>query len=309
MSAQQSSSETNINTYSGSLTDLRTLVKEDGKVTQRKRKQNFEVEIMQEMSDLRIEMKNYFQAFSEKLNEISSNLCQDMIEVKNEMKNIKNATDILTSEQNGIKEELKNLKTQNCTFQEEITLLKTKLSTDNKILCDVNKNQPQFDCEYMALEIQDRAKRQYNVIIGGISELNDKNSTIRREYDTNQALSIIQTIYKECPNPLRCIRLGKYNSEKTRYLKVTFQQQQTVIHILRNKSNLTNDNVRIFPDQTPMQIKYMKEQRAELLRRTESGESDLTIRYINGIPKIIKNTAKNYSINKSVDNAATTLQN
>lgn len=285
---------------SASLTDLRTLVKEDGKITLRKRKQNFEAEVMQEMTDLRTEMKNYFQAFGEKLNEISSNLCQEIVEVKNEIKNIKSATNILTSEQNDIKEELKRLKNQNCTFQEEITLLKSKLSTDNKTSSEVNKNQPQFDCEYMALEIEDRAKRQYNLIIGGICEISDKNSTTRREYDTNQALSIIQSIYKECPSPIRCMRLGKYNSEKSRYLKITFQQKETVINILRNKSNLTNDNVRILPDQTPMQIKYMKDQRAELLRRTESGESDLTIRYINGIPKIIRNAAKNYPQNKTL---------
>lgn len=56
---------------------------------------------------------------------------------------------------------------------------------------------------------------------------------------------------------------------------------------------MTSDNVRLFSDQTRQQQEYMKNLRNELRRQIDGGEKDLVIKYVKGIPKIVKQSPKN----------------
>lgn len=50
----------------------------------------------------------------------------------------------------------------------------------------------------------------------------------------------------------------------------------------------------MYPDQTPAQQNYLRSLMEELKRREDNGETSLTIKYINGPPKIILAATKNY---------------
>ena len=64
------------------------------------------------------------------------------------------------------------------------------------------------------------------------------------------------------------------------------------------KANLLQNSSLIFliySDQTPNQQIYLQNLKEEMTRRNNEGEEDLTIKYIKGIPKIVKNNkSKNY---------------
>lgn len=69
------------------------------------------------------------------------------------------------------------------------------------------------------------------------------------------------------------------------------KSKTNAIEVLRNKFKLTKPT-KIQPDQTVMQREYLKYLRDELERRTRNGETDLTIKYIYGQPKIVNQTDK-----------------
>lgn len=278
---------------SGSFTDLRTLQKEEAYVSTRQKRKEPESEYKSELRSFRAEMMAFFQEFMTKQSENTNKICQDLNEIINEIKNIKLTNDNIISEQNHIKSELEHMKTQNNSFQNKIITLENDLSVLMNKKYHADTNSLTLSCEDMALELQDRAQRLNNIVVAGISELNNKNSAIRREHDTKEVCSILKTISSECPLPIKVLRLGKYNPNITRSLKVYFETRNPVLNILRNKSKINNKNIRIYPDQTPTQQKYFKDLRAELASRTKNGESNLTIKYIKGIPKIITNIAKN----------------
>lgn len=277
---------------SGSFTDLRTLQREEEYVTTRQKRKEPESEYKAELRSFRAEMMSFFQEFMTKHSENTTKICQDLNEMINEIKNIKLTNENIMSEQNYIKSELEHIKNQNNSFQNRITTLENDLSNMNKQY-QPDTNSLTLSCEDMALELQDRAQRLNNIVVSGISELNNKNSAIRREHDTKEVYSILKTINSECPMPIKVLRLGKYNPNITRSLKVYFETRSPVLNILRNKFKIINKNIRIYPDQTPTQQKYYKDLRAELANRTKNGETNLIIKYIKGSPKIITNTSKN----------------
>ena len=63
--------------------------------------------------------------------------------------------------------------------------------------------------------------------------------------------------------------------------------------VLRNKKMLMGKpntaQYSIISDQTPMQEKFLKDLRTELEDRKASGEKNITIKYIDGNPKIVSN--------------------
>lgn len=63
--------------------------------------------------------------------------------------------------------------------------------------------------------------------------------------------------------------------------------------ILRSKDNQINPAIKVFSDQTPHQIAKFKNLKDELALRMSNGESNLKIKYIKGMPKIVETQPKN----------------
>lgn len=149
--------------------------------------------------------------------------------------------------------------------------------------------------ETMVAEIQERSVRMKNVIICGIKETNNNNSSDRVKYDMCEVTKIIKLADQNLGEPLKCYRLGKYDASKNRPIKIILPSADSAQTVLRNSNRISNQfpNVKCFSDQTPQQKKYLYDLRDELKRRTDNGEGDLTIKYVRGTPKIVELLPKN----------------
>lgn len=67
---------------------------------------------------------------------------------------------------------------------------------------------------------------------------------------------------------------------------VTLFSKQEAIVILKSKSKY-NEPVKILEDRTTKQHDYLSKLRIELKCLVDSGELNYTIRYVNGVPKIV----------------------
>lgn len=146
--------------------------------------------------------------------------------------------------------------------------------------------------EHILSELAERKKRSANVILFGIGECSRqtgdaaRDKEVRVEHDKSQVHQALAEI-REVESPVAVIRLGKPRQDSTpRPLKVIFPNKKAATNVLKNNKKLPS-SVSAKNDLTPYQRDYLKSLREELNRRTENGEADLTIKYINNTPKII----------------------
>lgn len=222
---------------------------------------------------------------SDNINTISQNITS----IKEQLGDITTTTDYLITENINLKSQITTL-TQTVKQNEgKITCLQTEIqqlkTAPTASFPSLAKPAPY---ENLIFELQERAERSKNIVIAGLAEKHSVNSVERQENDRREVENIIKSINPNCKEVERVIRLGKYENNKIRPLKVCFASHETVKIILRNKLNVKLDGVRIYSDQTPQQQQFMINLKKELQQRQESGEEDLTIKYIKGIPKIIK---------------------
>lgn len=223
-------------------------------------------------------------------------ISENISSIKEQLNEIKSTTENLMAENNNFKTQIMTLTDTVRTNEERITSLtnevqqlKSDLPTTSSTVKSALQSLP-TSYDELIVELQERAERSRNIVVAGVAEIHSDSMEDRRKVDRHEIESIIKTIYPDCPQAERVLRLGKYDGKKTRPLKVSFASRETVKTVLRNKANIKVEGVRIYSDQTPHQQKFMINLKKELQQRQENGDENLTIKYIKGIPKIIKQT-------------------
>ncbi|VVC98336.1 unnamed protein product, partial [Leptidea sinapis] len=83
--------------------------------------------------------------------------------------------------------------------------------------------------EHYLRELQDRSKRANNIIMAGIIESKNTDSKARLSDDESRLRNILSRVIKDCPNPIKISRLGKYASNKTRKFNKYFSTIGTIL--------------------------------------------------------------------------------
>ena len=179
----------------------------------------------------------------------------------------------IVSTMNSLKSEIDVLKSE---------LLEIKKRQDQAIDHDSDKRLSEDE---VIAEVEDRNRRAANLILFNLPESTETLSDQRKEDDTSRCLSIVLPTNKDNVSVLSCLRMGKYNSDKLRPLKMTFANAQQALDVL--KSYKRKDNFYLNRDLTPRQQNSSYLIRSEFKRRKQQGEHDIQLRYYNGMPKII----------------------
>lgn len=108
-------------------------------------------------------------------------------------------------------------------------------------------------------ELNERKLRERYITLTGLIERNIEKSEERHEFDRKEVPKIMKLINEDSTQPIKTIRLGKYEHNKHRPIKVIFEQADLVKNILLNKKNESLGNIKICSDQTPeQQINFCK---------------------------------------------------
>lgn len=251
-----------------------------------------EWEYKMDFANFKKEIMDLLQGFGKTQSENLTQIKDEILEIKSEIQTVKLATENFTHQFDRLNNEITNIKSQNSETQDKIRQIETEM-TMLKIQkgAEASSSAPQdvLASEELLHELKDRCDREKNIVVVGIPEKNEKNSKLRRNYDEEEVGKVISTLDKDCPKPIKSIRLGKYIPEKNRPVKVYFSDTNTPRSLLRQKSSLP-ENIQIYADQTPSQKQHWQSMKEELKKRTENGEKDLLLKYIKGIPKIITST-------------------
>lgn len=254
-------------------------------ITFRKRKEpESDLKMKEEFESLKNEMRSFLTKFSTIQNEGMASIRQDMNEIKEQLAGIKICTDKIIEDQEIMKKDIDNLKFLSKKNELKIKSLQSTLSPSHSNISTNSYDEIIYEC-------QERITKQKNIIIFNLPESSSKSSSDRLEYDKNEVSKIINKIVDNCCQPIKIFRIGKYNPQKPRPLKVCFENADIALQILRNKNN--QSEFKIYSDQTYKQRKHLSQLKEELLTRQEEGEQNLVIKYVKGTPKIITQQSKN----------------
>lgn len=140
-------------------------------------------------------------------------------------------------------------------------------------------------------EMSERERRACNVIVVGVPESASDNVDARKTHDESFVRDLLGTVTGEpatAGTVVTLFRLGRRDptGPKPRPIKIVFKSRQDARKVLKNKAK--SRNARIYDDKTPIQMRELEEMRQRLKIRLDKGEVDLTIKFINGEPKIVK---------------------
>lgn len=252
-------------------------------------------QIMKKMQNDITEVKNQIMEIKLSNEKTISSISDSITDLKTQITDINTTSLNLAMDQNHIKKKVTQLESQMSINESKIKSIESCINTnsisDLSTLSSTAQNTLYLN-EKIIQEVQQRNEREKNIIIIGLPEQTMRTAEERISKDKLDILNITRLIYPDIPIPTKIMRIGKYNPTKSRKIKVCYTAQEYAKQLLRNKNKLPG-NIKIYSDQTPAQQNYLQNLKAELARRTNDGESDLTIKYIKGTPTIVNITQKN----------------
>lgn len=285
----------------------------DPQITFRKRKQpiDHECECATEMKEIRAELSRIgllFEKYAISNEQIMTKMQESLTEVKTDITNLKSCNEQIaasirenTKQINEIKTSTSGMITEHRELKNTVSQLEKQLSSGEHNTVKHSSESSTFNFqnqlflnETIIKEVADRNYREKNIIVVGLPEQRAASAEERVSRDEADILKMTSQLNQDLPKPIKILRIGKYFPGKSRGLKVCYETAVPAKYLLRNREKLP-ENIKIFSDQTPAQQKYLKNLKEELIRRQNDGENELTIKYINGTPTIIKTTSKNYA--------------
>lgn len=194
--------------------------------------------IRNELSELRKQMSDMMAILKSSKNDQRDNikkLCQDVADIKNEDGNISNTIENIILENKYLKTEISTLKTMTETTEVKLKTLESDVNELKRK--PATSDQTQACQEEIIKEIQERKVRAKNIVVIGIPECKSNLIHERQEYEKKEVMKIINLIHKDCPQPDKIFRLGKYKPKTTRSIKICFSSEETVKTILRNENS------------------------------------------------------------------------
>lgn len=252
-------------------------------------------QVLQKMQESITEIKNQISDMKSS-NEHTINVIQQNVDkVITEINDIKLSTSSLQTEQKNTNSHVARLENSITLSENRVKSLETDLNNlkQSSYTTPVKPENQLCFGEQIIQEFQNRNTREKNIILVGLPEPTSTKLEERMAKDEADVLNIISTVSADIPNPIKIFRIGKYDPRKNRSIKVCFDVAGPAKQLLRNKGSLSKE-IRMFSDQTPNQINFLKSLQEELKLRERKGEEGLTIKYINGAPKIVQLNAKNY---------------
>lgn len=203
-----------------------------------------------------------------------------------------------------IKNDLKALNDKFDSFDPRLAASEARITAlENKFSNLGAQDHSSVTPEELLREIGDRSRCLSNVLVYGLPESSSNDPNVRKNFDLNKIVTLFSAVCPEVSTDgLKMFRLGAQSKriKDSRPLKVICASELGARKLIENFNPdsvkaLDNcfSNVNFGRDRTKMERQHLAKLRDELKKRSEDGESDLTIKYVRGVPEIVQSRTKN----------------
>ncbi|KAJ3650193.1 hypothetical protein Zmor_021895 [Zophobas morio] len=196
------------------------------------------------------------------------------IEDVNSVKNLVATINSLTMMLADVRKVVGDLVEENKRLRQEIELLKDEKSHGPCVLSDVK----------ILEEVEERQFRSHNIIISNLPESQEESNEKKATDDGNKVVNLISATGIGETEILKTVRIGKI-SNKPRLIKVTLSSSVIVREIVTKYR--TRNGIYVNRDLTKMQQDVAYKTRKEFKERVNKGEKNISLKYYNGVPKIV----------------------
>lgn len=187
----------------------------------------------------------------------------------------------------------------------EFTELRNKVNIlESKILKleSSSSDVPSLSFSNVVQEFTERDRCKSNIIVHGIPESTSADLSTKINDDKKVLKSVFSKILADPPKDFKPIRLGKFSPSSTssRPIKVIFGSHSIAGNILsayrsaKAQSMVLEPLFSIVRDKTPLEREQLRNCHRELECRTVAGESDLTISFKNGSPRVVPKNGRRF---------------
>ncbi|CAI6356444.1 unnamed protein product [Macrosiphum euphorbiae] len=195
-----------------------------------------------------------------------------------------------------LKNEISELKNENMALRQESSALSARvaqLESKPAVTSDSEVSSK------LLREISERNSSEYNVIIYGLPESDSPSINQRISDDCAKLSSALSPIQIDLPIDFKLVRLGNNKAKKPRPIKIICKSKENAAQLIsefrqavRSGSSI-RDGLRIIRDKTSLERELLRTAHIELENRNKSGESNLVISYVRGVPTVTKSHSKN----------------
>uniref|UniRef100_A0A8D9E300 Uncharacterized protein n=1 Tax=Cacopsylla melanoneura TaxID=428564 RepID=A0A8D9E300_9HEMI len=177
-------------------------------------------------------------------------------------------------------------------IQQQVTALQATIEDmkNNSLVASTNlpSNSQSNDMDVVISEINERSKREKNVIIYDVKESESNEPDVRKSHDEKKVKELVTRLGLNPISIKSIIRLGKRenNSSGDRPMKLTLSNKGEAIAILKNSREKQIKSIK--NDLTPLQRSKLKNLQSTLKDKQENGETGWSIKYLQGVPQLIK---------------------
>lgn len=203
-----------------------------------------------------------------------------------------------------ISRDVTDIKTEMCTIkaglsalEPRVTMVEDRVASVVETVKVIKSEVGSSNIEAAIAEMNERTRRSKNVMVFNLTESSDRDANNRKRHDLDLINKLFSPLLPTLMiNKTKAFRVGKKSPGKFRPLKVVLENASdvsTVISSFSTESAAMVDpsfsSVKVSRDKTPREISHLSSLRSELEERSAGGEIDLTIKYINNVPQIVKN--------------------
>lgn len=201
-----------------------------------------------------------------------------------------------------VPDDTKIIKTEIQSIQEKLNTIEPKLEELDRRLTTLEQSDgsgSSLSTNSVIEELHERNLRKKNLIVFNAPESTNNLPQDIKVHDTSLLTSIIHSAIPDFDvSRIKFFRLGSRAAGKPRPIKLIFPSEGDMNQVLSSFSteqisslNPSLKDVKLSRDRTPLELSSLRDLRRELELRLTAGEKDLTIKYRNGFPKIVKTNA------------------
>lgn len=207
--------------------------------------------------------------------------------------------DLIPSEfANFRKEMLTEIRSDINEVQNSVTVLTERVrSIEDRFSSSANMPSDAGPCtDDVMAEMVERERRFVNLIVYGLTEHSSSPAHLAAPKDAEAVRVVLTQIHPSDYDGIRTRRIGRPNGASPRPLCLSLGSAVLVKEVLRNKSSYSGP-LKFADDKTPLQRSSLKRLRDNLSELHANGDTNKTIHYVNGVPRIVSTSSMRRSKN------------